>query len=123
MINEAEFKHLIEHPLIAIGSHSCNHFRLNSSLEPEIVEREICDSRVQLENSTKQDVPLFCYPNGDYTRFAKEKVAATYQAAVTTQRGINTASSPLHELKRVAVNEGGSDTQNKFEALLSGWFD
>ena len=123
MINDKQLQQLAEHPLIAIGSHTCNHFRLNETLESETVEREICESKQQLENRLNLPVPLFCYPNGDYTKQARDLVAREYRAAVTTQRGINTAGADLHELKRVAVNEGGSNSRNKFEALLSGWFN
>lgn len=124
MISEAQFDQLAAHPLIDLGSHTCKHFRLNDSLDPDTATAEIRDSRQALETRLQRPVDLFCYPNGDYTEGARQQVERTYTGAVTTATGINTANSEMsaHTLKRIAINEGGSNSALRFESLLSGWF-
>lgn len=107
--------------LIDIGSHTCHHFRLTEQLPTDILEQEIVESRHLLEQQLERPVSLFCYPNGDTSPLALRLVNQHYAAAVTTQRGINAASTPLHELLRIGVHEQITDTRTKFKARLSGW--
>ena len=107
--------------LVDIGSHTCNHFRLTADLPPDIAEQEIVQSKKMLEQQLDRPVKLFCYPNGDSTAHAIDLVGRHYTAAVTTRRGINTASTAPHQLLRIGVHEHVSDTPTKFKARLSNW--
>ena len=107
--------------LVEIGSHTCNHFRLQASLPTDILAREISASRMQIEEQTGHPATLFCYPNGDTCAAALRLVGEHYRGAVTTRRGINRADTPAHELLRIGVHEDIGNTSTKFEAKLSGW--
>jgi peptidoglycan/xylan/chitin deacetylase (PgdA/CDA1 family) len=107
--------------LIDIGSHTRHHYRLVENLPAPILQDEIVGSRSQLENMLDRPVKLFCYPNGDVSRAAAELVAGQFAAAVTTQKGINTTTSPLHALTRIGIHEDISNTATRFRARLSGW--
>lgn len=107
--------------LIEIGSHTCNHFRLQASLPKEILAREIRDSARMIEEQTGQPASLFCYPNGDTCADAVELVGKQYQGAVTTRRGINNSATPATELLRIGIHEDIGNTPTQFEARLSGW--
>lgn len=107
---------------VDIGSHTCTHQRLTTALSSSELEREIVESRVRLERELGTSVNLFCFPNGDYSAQALSLVKAHYDAAVTTQKGINRPrSNGLHELVRVGVHNDISDTRRRFNARLSGW--
>jgi len=108
--------------LIDIGSHTCTHRRLNKGLEPSVLDYEIATSRTRMEQQLGQPIPLFCFPNGEYNSEVLERVQFTYQAAVTTQAGINRLKSlQRHELLRIRLHNDASNTPAKFRARLSGW--
>ena len=114
---------LLHSGLIEIGSHTCTHRRLNNGLEASLVEYEITTSKTKLDQQLNTNIALFCFPNGDYNADVLQRVRQTYQAAVTTQRGINRlASLQRHELLRIALHNDASDTPTKFRARLAGWW-
>lgn len=106
--------------LVEIGSHTCNHFRLQQQLSDAVLLREIRDSRTMIEQQIERPVTLFCYPNGDTSKAAIDLVGQHYQGAVTTRRGINNAASKALELTRIGIHEDITNTRSKFEARLSG---
>ena len=108
--------------LVEIGSHTCNHKRLSASLSSDQLEHEIKDSKLLLEEKLVSPITLFCFPNGDYNRETLELVKNNYVAAVTTKRGIVSASSSLnHELTRIGLHEEVSHSRQLLGARLSGW--
>ena len=121
LMDWAQLRQLQATGLIDIGSHTRHHYRLVENLPAAILQDEIVGSRTQLENMLDRPVKLFCYPNGDVSRAAAELVARQFSAAVTTQKGINTATSPLHTLTRIGMHEDISNTDTRFRARLSGW--
>ena len=90
-----------------IGGHTVNHTIL-TTLSAADAEREIAQSRADLEAVLGERVDLFAYPNGrpgiDYTG---EHVACLrklgFAAAVTTGRGYAAAATDVLELPRVAL--------------------
>jgi len=122
LMNWDQLRTLQQSGLVEIGSHTCNHYRLLESLNQATAAREIINSRQQLEQQLEKSVSLFCYPNGDASNVALKLVGEHYRGAVTTQRGINTATTSPLSLLRIGVHEDVSNTPAKFEARLSGWF-
>jgi peptidoglycan/xylan/chitin deacetylase (PgdA/CDA1 family) len=108
--------------LVEIGSHTCNHYRLLSTLASATMANEITASKQRLEAELNRPVTLFCYPNGDVCPAAIELVRNHYAAAVTTRRGINGVDAEPHELTRIGIHEDIGNTPTRFEARLSGWF-
>jgi peptidoglycan/xylan/chitin deacetylase (PgdA/CDA1 family) len=108
--------------LVEVGSHTCSHRRLNAHLAQDALFHEIVHSKEILEKQTGQPVNLFCFPNGDYTPAVLDLVRKHYQAAVTTQSGINHEGSiHPHELTRIGMHDDISNTSRRFNARLSGW--
>lgn len=108
--------------LVKIGSHTCNHKRLNAALPAIELEHEIVASKDKLQQHLPGAIDIFCFPNGDYNPAALQLVEQNYRAAVTTWRGIVDANTtPLHQLCRIGVHEQISSSPRLLGARLSGW--
>lgn len=117
-----ELQKMQECDQISIGSHTCNHLRLNADLPYEKLYHEIVNSKQLLATKLKSEIDIFCFPNGDYNKAALNLVKENYRAAVTTKSGIvNAYKSESHELTRIGVHQDVSETPQKFGARLSGW--
>jgi len=123
LIGWAQLRKMVNSGLVDIGSHTCNHFRLQNTLDKKLITREIVDSKARLKEELSTSIDLFCYPNGDTCPLATELVRKHYKGAVTTQRGINnTSNANPHLLKRIGIHQDTSNTSIKFQARLSNWF-
>ena len=108
--------------LVEIGCHTGSHRRLNKGLAATVLDQEIATSKDRLARRLGQPIKLFCYPNGDFDTAVLERVKEHYQAAVTTENGINRLGSlQPHQLLRIALHNDASDSPRKFRARLSGW--
>lgn len=88
---------------IEIGSHSMNHADLSVET-PDVVERELRESRQRLEDVTGRGVVHFAYPFGRYTPQAYRATAqAGYRSAVTVKDGRVHRSDDPHLINRVEV--------------------
>lgn len=89
---------------MTVGAHTVHHPIL--ALTPEAVtEREIRDSKAQLEALLDHPVRLFAYPNGvpdrDYRKLhARQIAAAGFDAAVSTAWGAADGASDVYQLPR-----------------------
>lgn len=122
LMNWDELRAMANSGFIKVGSHTCNHKRLNAALPAADLMHEILDSKTLLAQQLPDAVDIFCFPNGDYNRAALDAVTSTYTAAVTTQRGIvNGRTTPAHQLCRIGLHEHVSHTPRLLGARLSGW--
>lgn len=118
-----QLKTMSQNNLVEVGSHTRNHFRLNGQLDEQILNKEIISSKQHLQEELGQAINLFCYPNGDICPKTIELVQQHYQAAVTTQRGINKAdTNQLHTLTRIGIHQDRSHSETLFKARLANWF-
>lgn len=89
-----------------IGSHTQTHANLNT-LALEDAQREIAQSKQELEALLEQPVTQFCYPYGAYrSEHAQAALLAGYEAATTTHRGrvaAPDAVKQLFDLPRIPV--------------------
>jgi peptidoglycan/xylan/chitin deacetylase (PgdA/CDA1 family) len=87
----------------SVGAHTVSHPIL-SRLSPERAQAEIEGSRAMIRAGCGAMPRAFAYPNGraeDYTEVVVQMVRdAGFTCALTTRFGVNTASTPLYELKR-----------------------
>lgn len=95
---------------IEIGSHTATHPNL-ATAAPSSRQREIADSRRQLQLISGQPVESFCYPAGKYTEEVVAEVAATgYLTAVTTEppgeEDIHHLKIPRHRIPNSLSLEG-----------------
>ena len=116
-----EIRAMSDTGLVRFGSHTRRHTRLREELGAEIIEDEVAGSRRILENHLGQTVPLFCYPNGDYSPQAYAAVAAAYEGAMSTQRGWNSVGFDPYAIRRIGMHGDVSGTSRSALARLSGW--
>jgi len=121
LLNWQQVEEMSQSGLIEMGSHTCNHIRLTANQETNLLAQEIINSKQTIKEKTKQDVKVFCYPNGDYSDTAQTLVSQNYTGAVTTDSGWNTAESDSCLLQRIGVHEDISNDKTNFLARISGW--
>jgi peptidoglycan/xylan/chitin deacetylase (PgdA/CDA1 family) len=101
-----------------IDSHTLTHPDL-TTLDDAALERELVDSRRELQERFGVKADFFAYPAGRYDdRVEAATKAAGYRAAVTVDEGIARGRDDPFALKRVRVN--ASDTAVTLLAKLRG---
>ena len=89
------------HELATLGSHTCNHIRLNAQPESSI-RSELESSKHFVENITGVPCYWFCFPNGACNDTAASLVEDMgYRAGFTTQEGHNTVGDYPYLLDRI----------------------
>ena len=107
---------------ISFGSHSVSH-RLLPALSNEEIRQEAVESWEALSRQSVRAVPVFCYPNGDWSDRVERCVqAAGYRAATTTQFGYESAK-PVNRfgLKRINIHHDVTCTDSLFAFHLAGF--
>jgi glycosyltransferase involved in cell wall biosynthesis len=90
---------------ISFGSHTLNHTLL-ANAPPKVGEREIQDSRTELESRINERVTAFAYPWGEVGPSSIDQLRESgYKFAATTTPGLVKASSHPHLLPRLAVSD------------------
>jgi len=86
------------------------------------VEQELRGSLRELEERQVNCVPVFCYPNGDYSAEIADQVrAAGYRGAVCRESGWETrVPRNVFALRRVAIHNDVCQTVPLFALRLSG---
>lgn len=100
---DAETLKSLDPAVITIGSHTCTHPIL-PTLTTEQIEREMRDSRTQLEALLERDVHYFCYPNGFNDERCNGISRGIYKASVTTEPGLIAKGADLHRLPRLGAD-------------------
>lgn len=112
---------LLESGLFDVQSHSVSHSRLTALTDAQLHE-EVAGSKARLERYVPYELTSFCYPAGIYgPREAAAVRAAGFRAGLTTQPGVNSSGSALHELRRTMIYWG--DGGEMFSAKLAGGLD
>lgn len=85
----------------SFGSHTVDHVRLGLVADLDKVRYQVRESKREIEEQLGNPCRFFCYPSGSYDRRALQAVReAGYEAAVTTQGGVNSASTDRYTLRR-----------------------
>ncbi len=86
---------------IELGAHGMTHAPLSDDVE-ESFERELVEARGELEKATGVEIRSFAYPYGGVASpAARTKVAATYEAACTTELRLLVSSEDSLAIPRV----------------------
>lgn len=99
LLNWQEIKELSDAG-IEIGAHSKTHPRL-SKLSLLEAEKEIADSKKQIEDRIGKSVGSFAYPYGDFNHCLKELTAQHFAAACSVKLGKMNAKSDFYALERL----------------------
>ena len=109
---------------MTIGSHTKSHLLLSSE-SPEIVRRELVESKRILEAHLKASVRHFAYPFGDRVSFRRQHAGmaeeAGFTSAVTAIPGVveTEGLTSLHALPRIAW-DGRRRSLRVMRVMLSG---
>jgi peptidoglycan/xylan/chitin deacetylase (PgdA/CDA1 family) len=113
--------------VVEIGSHGISHMPLDRLPYNEI-EKEIVQSRVEIEQNIGKAVQFFAFPFGVYPfkyRFRlydnKNYFLGGYKAACTTWWGRYNEMDDIHMLRRVGIWD--SDSLDDFKDKLNGYYD
>jgi len=116
----AEVAALERGSLVEVGAHTITHPFL-CSLPISVQEKEICDSKAQLEEFLGHEVTSFSYPYGQYTSDSVAVVRdAGFNCACATIHASVQRHSNLFELPRVEIRNWHGE---EFARRLSRWFD
>lgn len=85
---------------IDFGSHTVNHPDL-TTLSPEQVERELAESKREIELHTGQTVAHLCYPYGKWNPAVRDAATRHYRSACSTMAGTVRATADHRLLPRV----------------------
>jgi peptidoglycan/xylan/chitin deacetylase (PgdA/CDA1 family) len=107
---------------VSFGSHSATH-RILTHLDSNEVFREVIGSWKTLREKSIKTVPVFCYPNGDWSAEVGQVVeAAGYAAATTTEFGYeDQMPSKRFGLKRINIHNDVTYTPKLFAFHLAGY--
>jgi peptidoglycan/xylan/chitin deacetylase (PgdA/CDA1 family) len=107
---------------VEFGSHSVSH-RIMTNLSREAILSEARDSWASLRQQGLNPIPVFCYPNGNWSAEVAECVAlAGYRAATTTEFGYESATpGRMFGLKRVNIHHDITSTDDLFAFHLAGF--
>ena len=105
---------------VSFGSHSATH-RILTHLDPHEVHREVDGSLKALRERPVATVPVFCYPNGDWSEELGRSVeTAGYAAATTTRFGYEGRAPSLRfGLKRIHIHNDVTYTPKLFAFHLA----
>ena len=112
-----------------IGSHTYNHVELGKIEDPNVIRKELIDSKDFVRGLYNNKIGItLCYPSGSYNSKVCEIVRETsYIGAVTGRVGVNTNSTPIYELRRVNVFNNGKGIDGFIRKLdrayLISWFE
>jgi peptidoglycan/xylan/chitin deacetylase (PgdA/CDA1 family) len=106
--------------LVRFGSHTRRHTRLLETLDTQSLADEVVGSRGEIAQRLGLEPLTFCYPNGDLSKAALERVRGSYRGAVTTRHGWNHRDADRCLLMRIGVHEDVSRTRASFLSRLAG---
>jgi peptidoglycan/xylan/chitin deacetylase (PgdA/CDA1 family) len=84
----------------SVASHSVSHPAL-TELSPVELQRELAESRRELETRTGRSVDVFCYPYGRWNAEVRRAVEQEYQGACGASLGVVSPGSDAFALPRV----------------------
>lgn len=117
-----QLKEMVSSGLVEIGAHTVGH-RILTRLSEENGQKELIESKNQIESQLNATCAHFAYPNGssgDFNTVTEKWVKdAGFKSAVTTIEGFNTLYSNPFTLNRLGIY--GHYTPAGFASMVSGF--
>jgi peptidoglycan/xylan/chitin deacetylase (PgdA/CDA1 family) len=99
-LGSPELRDVVARGALDVGSHTIDHLRIDK-LDPAERQRQLVQSRQEIESIVGQPCVSFCYPNGDWNAESVMDVETSgYRLACTTDGGFNNHASARFALKR-----------------------
>ena len=96
---------------VTIGSHTVDHVRLGL-VSLDTARDQLLRSREMIEREVGVPCRYFCYPNGSFTEpIANLVQECGYEAAVTTEEGVNRLGENLMMLRRLPFPDTGDSVK------------
>jgi peptidoglycan/xylan/chitin deacetylase (PgdA/CDA1 family) len=116
-----EIREMSNSGIITIGSHTVSHAWLLDA-KPDVLEKEVRESKMILEENMGKRVGLFCYPLGAFDKKAELYVEdAGYTCAVTTNPPKKWPANDIYAIKRIKISRT-SDSLFIFWFKTSGYY-
>lgn len=107
---------------ISFGSHGMNH-KILTNLTLSEAEKEIAESKRNIEDNLKDAVIAFSYPNGNYNKDIIELVKSHgYAVAFSTENGHVSASDDPFTVKRINIHNDVTKNIPMFLSTILGIF-
>lgn len=104
--------------MVDFGSHTAHHISMTKSSISEM-EKEVKESRKELENIFGSPITMFSYPFGHFSKITRRVLLESrYDIAVTSRWGTLNTSDNLLNLKRIFLSR--SDTHDDIRAKIDG---
>ncbi|MEJ6121142.1 polysaccharide deacetylase family protein [Vibrio sp. 2-Bac 85] len=117
IVSWEQLKDAVKLNLLDVGSHTVDHWRLDSLSEAQIIV-QLQQSKVRIEDELSTQCHYFCYPNGNYNKQAISLVKNSgYKAAFSTDVGLCQSKDDLMTLKR--FNFSSNKTKSELLYLLN----
>lgn len=117
-----QLRYLSEHHVV--GSHTITHCRLSSELDRDVLEREIGNSKKELEAMTGKVIATFCWVGGEessYSRGAAEIIKREYRFSFMTNNAVVRPSTNPLQIQRTNIESENPISLIRFQ--LSGLMD
>jgi peptidoglycan/xylan/chitin deacetylase (PgdA/CDA1 family) len=109
-LSREQLQEVVDSGLIEIGAHTVHHIPLRGE-SLALVQREVVDSKTELEAMIGKEVISFAYPHGSFDAAAQKIVEeAGFKTAVTTNQGVTTGFSNRYMLYRLRPGGRTGDT-------------
>jgi peptidoglycan/xylan/chitin deacetylase (PgdA/CDA1 family) len=110
LINWHEAKTMLKSGLINFGAHTANHVILDQ-VSLSQAEKEIIQSRKDIDKNLGLQTHHFAYPNGNYNSdLIKILHRLGFKSAVTIRKGLLDNKTSFYEMPRIGVHEDMSNT-------------
>ena len=120
-LSEDDIKEISMLKIAKIGSHCCNHLRLNL-LTNEQIYSELKDSKRVLEEIVGDHVENISYPHGGYNKYVLDILPSLgYKYAASSIKGKNNSKTNRYLLNRIEIIK--SDSIKKIVNKINGYYD
>jgi peptidoglycan/xylan/chitin deacetylase (PgdA/CDA1 family) len=114
LLNKSQIKEMQSSNLIEFGSHTLSHVNL-CTIPYEQLEKELIDSKLEVENIIKQECEAFAYPYGKFDdKIVEVAKKAGYTTATVVKRGLFEKENDTFIIKRIGI----LGTESFFDFLL-----